>query len=68
MSTTLDLSRLPWRASSYSDGSGGSCVQVAHGLPGVLPVRDSKVPEGAVLVFPAASWTVFVDALRAGVL
>ncbi|MFB8367424.1 DUF397 domain-containing protein [Streptomyces sp. NPDC055929] len=26
------------------------------------------MPEGAVLVFPAASWTVFVDALRAGVL
>ncbi|MFJ3929507.1 DUF397 domain-containing protein [Streptomyces sp. NPDC090029] len=57
-----------WRSSSHSDGSGGNCLQVAHGLPGVLPVRDSKVPEGAVLVFPAASWTVFVDALRAGVL
>ncbi|WAP60831.1 DUF397 domain-containing protein [Streptomyces sp. S465] len=36
---------------------------MADGIPGVVPVRDSKRPDGPALVFPAASWTAFVDAL-----
>ncbi|MEV7090527.1 DUF397 domain-containing protein [Streptomyces sp. NPDC093085] len=53
-----------WIRSSYSDGSGGQCVEVAHGVAGVVPVRDSKVSEGAVLVFAASAFGVFVAALR----
>ncbi|MFJ9615754.1 DUF397 domain-containing protein [Streptomyces noursei] len=53
-----------WRKSSYSNGSGGSCVEVADGLPGIVPVRDSKDPQGPALVFSAAGWASFVSALK----
>ncbi|MEU0738032.1 DUF397 domain-containing protein [Streptomyces sp. NPDC006134] len=49
-----------WRKSSYSDGNGGDCVEVADGVPGVVPVRDSKVPGGPVVVVGAAAWAAFV--------
>ncbi|OIJ90939.1 DUF397 domain-containing protein [Streptomyces colonosanans] len=49
-----------WRKSSYSNGEGGSCVEVADGIPGVVPVRDSKVPGGAVLLFGSVAWTKFI--------
>ncbi|MGK5447744.1 DUF397 domain-containing protein [Streptomyces radiopugnans] len=63
MSTAHDLSTAVWRKSSYSNGEGGSCVEVADGFAAVVPVRDSKVPEGPVLIFPAAGWAAFVEAL-----
>ncbi|WP_406740223.1 DUF397 domain-containing protein [Streptomyces atratus] len=54
-----------WRKSSYSNGSGGNCLEVADGHPGVIPVRDSKRPEGPVLVVPASAWTPFIEAVKA---
>ncbi|MFF2543970.1 DUF397 domain-containing protein [Kitasatospora sp. NPDC058063] len=55
-----------WVTSSYSS-NGGECVEVsASGLPGTVPVRDSKDPEGPALVFPAAAWSSFVAAVRSG--
>ncbi|MEU0393077.1 DUF397 domain-containing protein [Streptomyces sp. NPDC006208] len=68
MSTAPDLSMAQWRKSSYSDGQGGSCVEVADGFPRVLPVRDSKRPEGPALVFGADGWAPFVAAVKAGTL
>ncbi|MFD7583246.1 DUF397 domain-containing protein [Kitasatospora sp. NPDC059817] len=62
---TLDLASAEWRKSSYSN-NGGNCIEVAPGFPGVLPVRDSKDPEGPALVFPADAWSSFVAAVRAG--
>jgi hypothetical protein len=56
-------SRATWRTSSHS-GANGSCVQVAHGRPGVA-VRDSKDPKGPALTFAARQWTVFTAALKA---
>ncbi|WP_375153030.1 DUF397 domain-containing protein [Streptomyces sp. SM18] len=38
------LGAVAWRRSSYSNTQGGDCVEVADGLPSVLPVRDSKRP------------------------
>ncbi|WP_371516554.1 DUF397 domain-containing protein [Kitasatospora sp. NBC_01300] len=35
-------------------------------LPGAVPVRDSKDPQGPALVFPAAAWEAFVMAVREG--
>jgi hypothetical protein len=58
-----DLSNARWRKSTYSDGNGGSCVEVADGVPGVVPVRDSKVPGGDVLVIGSAAWAEFIGAL-----
>lgn len=55
-----DFPGAAWRKSTYSDGNGGSCVEVADGVPGVVPVRDSKVAGGPVLVIGSAAWTEFV--------
>ncbi|MFG2591918.1 DUF397 domain-containing protein [Streptomyces sp. NBC_01166] len=66
MTTTPDLSTAAWRKASYSNGDGGECVEIADGFPGVVPVRDSKAPDGPALAFGAARWAQFVEALRAG--
>ncbi|ADI09516.1 hypothetical protein SBI_06396 [Streptomyces bingchenggensis BCW-1] len=55
-----------WRKSSYSNQAGGDCVEVANGIPGVVPVRDSKNPQGPALLFPATSWAVFITRLKTG--
>ena len=57
-----------WFKSSYSE-NGGQCVEVAANLVasrGVVPVRDSKDPEGPALVFGASSWSVFVADVKSG--
>ncbi|MET8437784.1 DUF397 domain-containing protein [Streptomyces sp900116325] len=53
-----------WRKSTYSGASGGDCLEVADGHPGVVPVRDSKVPDGPALVFRTAAWSSFVADLK----
>ncbi|WUW58778.1 DUF397 domain-containing protein [Streptomyces sp. NBC_01456] len=60
----MELSAARWRKSSYSNTNGGSCVEVADGFPGLVPVRDSKNPHGPALLVPAAAWTMFVDSLK----
>ncbi|MFD5895195.1 DUF397 domain-containing protein [Streptomyces sp. NPDC060366] len=55
-----DLSTAQWRKSSYSNGDGGQCVEVAPGHPGVVPVRDSKTPTGPVLLLTPTAWAAFV--------
>jgi hypothetical protein len=66
MSADLDRPSVRWMTSSYSQGDGGDCVEVARGLIGVVPVRDSKAPDRAVLSFPVAGWTSFVSSVRGG--
>ncbi len=60
----LDLNGAAWRKSSYSNQEGGNCVEVADGIPGVVPVRDSKNVLGPTLEFPAGSWTSFIGELK----
>ncbi|MEU8617012.1 DUF397 domain-containing protein [Streptomyces sp. NPDC048623] len=62
---SYDFADAGWRKSSYSDGDGGECVEVRDDVPGVVPVRDSKVPAGPVLVVAAPAWASFVAALKA---
>ncbi|MFE6104611.1 DUF397 domain-containing protein [Streptomyces laurentii] len=57
------LAHASWRKSSYSNQDGGQCLEVADSLP-LVPVRDSKVPDGPALVFPAAAWEAFVDGIK----
>ena len=59
-----DLSRAVWRKSSYSNGSGGDCVQVALRIPEFVAVRDSKNPDGPRLVFSHDEWRTFVAAVQ----
>ncbi|WP_329148302.1 DUF397 domain-containing protein [Streptomyces sp. NBC_01456] len=64
-SPELDLAAAAWRKSSYT-ANAGNCVEVADGYPGVMPVRDSKDPEGPVLVFGAPLWLTFVEGVKRG--
>lgn len=57
------LEMATWRKSTYSDGTGGDCLEVADGY-GVVPVRDSKVPDGPHLAFGAPAWSTFVATLH----
>ncbi|GHE72753.1 DUF397 domain-containing protein [Streptomyces capitiformicae] len=63
---SIDLSAASWRKSSYSNQDGGACVEVSDDFAAIVPVRDSKVPRGPVLVFRTAGWASFVSAVRGG--
>jgi hypothetical protein len=63
MNPIPDLSTAAWRKSSYSDGGDNNCVEIAHGYPGLVPVRDSKVPHGQVFAVGTGPWTAFVEAV-----
>ena len=49
MSKSMDLSALSWRKSTYSQGGGQECVEVAT-APGAVAIRDSKNPDGPALL------------------
>jgi Domain of unknown function (DUF397) len=53
-----------WMKSSYSAGN-GACVEVKSPTNADLAVRDSKVPEGPILAFPANAWNTFVASVKA---
>ncbi|WTT40639.1 DUF397 domain-containing protein [Kitasatospora sp. NBC_00085] len=55
-----------WRKSSYSDGNGGNCIEVAPGYPHHVPVRDSTDPHGPALLFTPAAWDAFIAAVHTG--
>ncbi|WP_330258710.1 DUF397 domain-containing protein [Streptomyces murinus] len=63
-SNRTDLSDALWFKSSYSNESGGNCVEVANNVPGVVPVRDCKVPDGPALLLTATAWAPFVASLK----
>ncbi|MCX4663998.1 DUF397 domain-containing protein [Streptomyces uncialis] len=52
-----------WQSSTYSQNNGGECVEwspsyaSAHGM---VPVRDSKVAGGPVLMVSPEGWTALV--------
>jgi hypothetical protein len=58
----LDLCRAQWRKASYS-GNSGNCVEVAD-LGQAVAVRDSKDPEGAVLVVSREGWQAFIASIE----
>ncbi|MFI1865750.1 DUF397 domain-containing protein [Streptomyces jumonjinensis] len=56
-----------WFKSSYSTQNGGACVEWApeHApATGVVPVRDSKVSGGRVLMLSPSAWTGLVTLAR----
>ncbi|MBY8889211.1 DUF397 domain-containing protein [Streptomyces sp. PTM05] len=57
-----------WYKSSYSGGSGNSCVEVAdlRTTRGVVGVRDSKDPSGPALQFSPVGWSSFVALAQSG--
>ncbi|GCD38141.1 hypothetical protein OEIGOIKO_05952 [Streptomyces chrestomyceticus JCM 4735] len=55
-----------WVKSSYSD-NGGDCIEAATNLVasrGVVPIRDSKDPDGPVLRLHPSAFTDLVEFAR----
>jgi hypothetical protein len=52
-----------WTKSSYSTGN-GACVEVKSPIVEAMAVRDSKVPQGPTLAFPADTWNAFVASVK----
>ncbi|MEV5570283.1 DUF397 domain-containing protein [Spirillospora sp. NPDC052269] len=54
-----------WRKSSHSGHEGGDCVELANlGLR--IGVRDSKAPDGPMLVLAAADWSALAHQIKVG--
>jgi hypothetical protein len=51
-----------WRKSTYSDGNGGQCVEVAS--DNVVLVRDTQDRQGVTLSVAAEAWRRFTASLR----
>jgi hypothetical protein len=69
--TRPDLSQALWRKSSRSEQELSECVEVAatwwrQGGSGgrSVAVRDSKDPDGQVLVFDQAAWRALLELLK----
>ncbi|MET7805204.1 DUF397 domain-containing protein [Micromonospora chersina] len=60
----MDLTGARWRKSTRSGSNGGSCVEVATNLSGVVGVRDSKDPAGPALTFTPEAWRAFVTSAK----
>lgn len=58
------MDSLTWVKSTFSGN--GNCVEVAFGLEGTVLVRDSKHPEGSLLVFSGDEWGAFIAGIAAG--
>lgn len=53
-----DLSKAKWITSTRSGDS--NCVDVAFLPTGNVAVRDSKQPNGHVLIFTSTEWSAFI--------
>lgn len=62
--TTPELARAAWRTSTRSNGL-GQCVEIAE-VGDVVAVRDSKQPQGPVLVFTPEEWRAFIGGAKDG--
>jgi hypothetical protein len=54
-----------WRKSTASGTSRDNCVEVAF-VDEAIVVRDSKSPDGPVLIFTQAEWDAFVGGAKDG--
>jgi hypothetical protein len=59
-----DLSRAPWRKSSYS-GNGNNCVEVAT-AGGLVAVRDTTNRDDVAELFAARTWQRFTALVKRG--
>ncbi|WP_326560170.1 DUF397 domain-containing protein [Micromonospora sp. NBC_01796] len=59
MTDRTELTGAIWHKSSRS-GAEGNCVEVADNLPHLVAVRDSKDPDGPILVFSPGPWSRFL--------
>ncbi|AQA13215.1 DUF397 domain-containing protein [Streptomyces samsunensis] len=58
------MSDLTWQKSSFSDGAGPNCVELAAAHDGIR-IRESDEPEAVIRTSPAALG-VLIGAIKAG--
>ncbi|WP_406124666.1 DUF397 domain-containing protein [Streptomyces canus] len=58
----MTIEQLSWFKSSYSDGEGGQCLEVAV-TPHTIHLRDSKHPHptGPHLTLSPTAWSAFLS-------
>ena len=61
----FDPDTAEWRTSNRGDQSMGNRVEVAFTEGGVA-VRDSRHPEGPILLYTHAEWDAFVEGAKDG--
>ncbi|MFJ4768408.1 DUF397 domain-containing protein [Streptomyces uncialis] len=67
--TRTEIPEQDWTSSSYSQSNGGECVEWAPAYAsatGAVPVRDSKLADGPVLIFTYAAFAGLVTLARGG--
>ncbi|MEX5709935.1 DUF397 domain-containing protein [Parafrankia sp. FMc6] len=62
--TLVDLANAVWRKSSHS-ATQTNCVEISR-VPDGVAVRDSKDPDGPVLLFTPGEWAAFLAGVRDG--
>ncbi|MCX4092617.1 DUF397 domain-containing protein [Nocardia sp. alder85J] len=58
-------SEMKWRKSTFSNPS-GNCVEVADLANGLVAMRNSRDPEGAVLVYTRPEIDAFLRGAKSG--
>jgi len=61
----VDLANAVWQKSSRSGPYSDNCVEIAF-VDGAIAMRDSKHPDGPVLLFTPAEWDAFVAGAKDG--
>ncbi|NRQ35615.1 DUF397 domain-containing protein [Nonomuraea sp. NN258] len=63
---TQELRTATWVKSSHSGSNGGNCVEIAELTCGRRGIRDSKNPNGPILVFTLSEWDAFINGVKGG--
>ncbi|GAA1029350.1 DUF397 domain-containing protein [Virgisporangium ochraceum] len=61
----VNLDNAVWQKSSRSGPVSDNCVEIAF-VDGAIAMRDSKHPDGPVLLFTAEEWDAFVEGAKDG--
>uniref|UniRef100_UPI0033C513FD DUF397 domain-containing protein n=1 Tax=Spirillospora sp. NPDC047279 TaxID=3155478 RepID=UPI0033C513FD len=64
--TSPDRRHLRWRKSSYTGSAAQDCVEVARADEREVAVRDSKDPDGPMLMLTGGQWETLLRACRVG--
>ena len=61
----VNLANAVWQKSTRSGPVSDNCVEIAF-VDGAVAMRDSKHPDGPVLLFTAEEWDAFVEGAKDG--
>ncbi|MEV0664651.1 DUF397 domain-containing protein [Actinomadura luteofluorescens] len=59
----MDLTEIVWRKSSFTTANGGECVELAD-VPEAVAVRDSKDPDGPMLLIARREFAALLSELK----